>query len=88
MGLQDFRGKGKAMHRTRSESWSQQTSLGWLVEFQFLQVFDCKGFMSHVSHSAAFGLDQMCFKMFRNKRGDSFRSARAPALVRLGREGR
>ena len=56
--------------------------------FQFLQVFDCKGFMSHVSHSAAFGLGQMCFKMFCNKRGDSFRSARAPALVRLGREGR
>ena len=32
------RGKGKAMHRTRSESWSQQTGpaagpcLGWLVE--------------------------------------------------------
>ena len=29
--------------------------------FQFLQVFDCKGLMSHVPHSAAFGLDQMCY---------------------------
>ena len=28
---------------------------------QFLQVFDCKGLMSHVPHSAAFGLDQMCY---------------------------
>ena len=36
--------------------------------FQFLQVFDCKGLMSHVPHSAAFGLDQMCLKLFRNKR--------------------
>ena len=36
----------------------------WL--FQSLEVFDCKGLMSHVPHSVAFGLDQMCFKMFRN----------------------
>ena len=34
--------------------------------FQFLEVFDCKGLMSHVPRSAAFGLDQTCFKMFRN----------------------
>ena len=36
--------------------------------FGLLEVFDCKGLMSHVPHSAAFGLvkSQMCFKMFRN----------------------
>ena len=33
-----------------------------------LQVFDCKGLMSHVPHSAAFGLGQMSLKLFRNKR--------------------
>ena len=36
--------------------------------FQFLQVFDCKRLMSHVPHSAAFGLDQMRLKLLRNKR--------------------
>ena len=33
--------------------------------FQFLQVFECKGLMSHVPHSAAFGLHQMSVQMFR-----------------------
>ena len=38
----------------------------WL--FQFLQVFDCKRLMSHVPHSAAFGLNQMSLKLLRNQR--------------------
>ena len=38
----------------------------WL--FQSLEVFDCMGLMSHVPHSAAFRLDQMCLKLLRNQR--------------------
>ena len=53
------------MCRTQLHSvWARCVSKCFVIPV--FEVFHCKGLMSHVPHSAAFGLGQMCFKMFRN----------------------
>ena len=51
-------------HTQLHSVWTRCVSKCFVIPV--FEVFHCKGLMSHVPHSAAFGLDQMCFKMFRN----------------------
>ena len=46
-------------HVPRSAAFGSDLVFQHVSYFQFLEVFDCKGLMSHVSRSIAFGLRQM-----------------------------
>ena len=46
-------------HVPRSAAFGSDLVFQHVSYFQFLEVFDCKGLMSHVSRSVAFGLRQM-----------------------------
>ena len=51
------------MCRTQLHSvWTRCVSKCFVISVSW--IFDCKGLMSHVPHSAAFGLHQMSFHMF------------------------
>ena len=50
-------------HAQLHSVWSKRVSKCFVILVSW--IFDCKGLMSHVPHSAALGLHQMSVHMFR-----------------------
>ena len=63
-------------HAQLHSVWIKRVSKCFVIPVSW--IFDCKGLMSHVPHSAAFGLDQMCYAAGGSRRAPRPKAGVAP----------